>query len=459
MQRHILLFLSLGVNLAFVAAWLLFARHPAPAQTAAGPLDWTGSAKTNVLVRRQYFSWSQVESADYPTYIANLRAIGCPEQTIRDIIIADVNALYARKLATDVVTPEQQWWRSDPNPTLVRAAAERTRLIDAERRALLTRLLGPSWESGDLASLQRPSRPPVTLDGPVLGVLPAETKQAVQDISVRAQERLQAYLQAQSLAGKPPDPAELAKLRQQTRDELARTLSPQQLEEYLLRYSQDASRLRGQLGQLKYFDASPDEFRSIFRATDSIDQQLQLLGSGNDSNTVAQRNALQQQRDNAIKLALGPDRYAEFTLLQDPAYRDAFAAAQQAGDPDAVQALYQINLAMAQQQAAIRANTNLPPEQMAVQLKQAELDQAKANAQALGQDGSEDQSPASANSQAPSPPVRTHPYVLGAGQTAATVATTYGVSLDAIQAANPGIDIRNLKPGDAIRVPDSLPAR
>jgi LysM repeat protein len=459
MQRRILLFLSLGVNLALVAAWLLFARHPAPTQTAAGLLDSTGPAKTNVLVRRQYFSWSEVESADYPTYIANLRSIGCPGQTIRDIIIADVNALYARKLATEVVTPAQQWWRSNPNPTLVRAAAERTRLLDAERRALLTRLLGPSWESGDLASLQRPSRPPVTLDGPVLGVLPAETKQAVQDISVRAQERLQAYLQSQSLAGKSPDPAELAKLRQQTRDELARTLTPQQLEEYLLRYSQDASSLRAQIGQLKYFDAAPDEFRSIFRATDSIDQQLQLLGPGNDPNTAAQRNALQQQRDNAIKLALGPDRYAEFTLLQDPAYRDAFAAAQQAGDPDAIQALYQINLATAQQQASVRANTNLSPEQMAVQLKQAELDQAKANAQALGQDGSEDQSPTSANSQAPSPPVHTHPYVLGVGQTAATVATAYGVSLDAIQAANPGIDFGKLKPGDAIRVPDALPAR
>ena len=455
MQRRILLFLSLGINLAFAAGWLLFARHPAPTEAAAGSENFTGPAKTNVLVRRQYFSWSQVESADYPAYIANLRAIGCPEQTIRDIIIADVNALYARKQATEVVTPAQQWWRSDPDPTLARAAAERTRLLDSERRALLTRLLGPAWESGDLANLPRPSRTSVTLDGPVLGVLPAETKKAVQDISVRAQERLQAYLQSLSQAGKPPDPAELAKLRQQTRDELAQTLTPQQLEEYLLRYSQDASSLRAQLGQLKFFNASPDEFRSIFRLTDSIDQQLQLLGPGNDPNTVAQRNSLLQQRDNALKLALGPGRYARFTLLQDPAYRDAFAAAQQAGNPDAVQTLYQINLATAQQQASIRANTNLTPEQIAIQMKQAELDQAKANAQALGQEPS-DESSASPNSQAPASPVRTHPYVLGAAQTAASVAATYGVSLDAIQAANPGIDLRRLKPGDAIRIPYTL---
>ena len=30
-------------------------------------------AKTNVVVRRQYFSWQEVESSDFPTYVANLR--------------------------------------------------------------------------------------------------------------------------------------------------------------------------------------------------------------------------------------------------------------------------------------------------------------------------------------------------------------------------------------------------
>jgi hypothetical protein len=40
------------------------------------------------------FHWSQIESADYATYIANLRRIGCPEQTIRDIIFADVDEAF-----------------------------------------------------------------------------------------------------------------------------------------------------------------------------------------------------------------------------------------------------------------------------------------------------------------------------------------------------------------------------
>jgi hypothetical protein len=56
------------------------APEPAPAPVAAAP-----------------FHWSQLESSDYATYIANLRAIGCPEQTVREIISADVDDSYASR--------------------------------------------------------------------------------------------------------------------------------------------------------------------------------------------------------------------------------------------------------------------------------------------------------------------------------------------------------------------------
>lgn len=460
MRWRVLFFVLLGINIALGAVWLVSAHHRSAirggAEAAQPP---SGVVKTNVVIRRQFFTWAEVESSDYRTFIANLRDIQCPEQTIRDIIIADVNGLYARKLATEIVSPEQQWWRSSPDPAVIRAAAEKVRSLNEERRALLTRLLGPSWESGDLANLPRPSRPGIVLDGPVLGVLSVETKQAVQDISARAQERLEAYLEAQRQRGENPDPVELAKLRRLTRDELTRTLAPLQLEEYLLRYSQDASDLRAALGQLRYFDATPDEFRTVFRVTDSIDQQLQLLGASIDPNTVEQRNALLQQRENAVKLALGPERYDEYVLLQDPAYRVAFADAQKAGDPAAAQTLYQINLATAQEQTAIRANPNLTAEQKAVELKRAELEQLKASAQALGHEMLPDEPPAPPKAQPPGPPMSTHPYVLGVGESASSIATAFGVSLQAIQAANPGVRLNRLKSGDIIRVPDSLPGR
>ena len=454
MRWRVLTFVSLGVNIALAIAWALTVqRYNSVFRSISSP-NSSPSVKTNVVVRRQFFTWSEVESPDYPTYIANLRAIGCPEQTIRDIIIAEINVLYAKRLALEL--PEQQWWRSEPDPAVVRAAAEKTRELETDRRDMLTRLLGPSWESGDLASLPRPSRPAVKLDGPVLGVLPPEVKQAVEDISVRSQERLDAYLRS---AGNNPDPAQVAKLRQQTRDDLARILGPTQLEEYLLRYSQNATELRNQLGEMRYFNASRDEFRSLFRATDPIDQQLQALVGDDSPNALMQRNALLQQRDNAIKLALGPDRYEDYSLLQDPAYRSALVTAQQSGTPEAARTLYQISVATAQQQAAIRANTNLTPEQLAIELKRIELEQLRANAQAVGQElpPSEQTAIPATSTQAYSttPTIRTHAYVLGVGETIASVAMRYGVTIAQLRAANPDIDLRRLRPGDALQVPDA----
>src|SRR4051812_46665567 len=197
---------SLIVNSGMAVAVLVFAGRGTSKRSDA--TFYAGSnqpARTNVVVRRQFFSWKEVESPDYPTYIANLRDIGCPEQTVRDIIIADVNNLFARRRANELVTSEQQWWRSEPDTNVLAVAAQKSRALEDERRGLLTRLLGANWESGDLVSLPRPSRPGIILDGPVLGQLPPETKQAIQEANVRSQDRLETYLDDMRAQGKNPD--------------------------------------------------------------------------------------------------------------------------------------------------------------------------------------------------------------------------------------------------------------
>jgi len=441
---------SLGVNIALAAVCLLTARREeakVEAALAAGSQLPAIQTKTNFVARRLPFTWQQIESPDFATFISNLRLVGCPEQTIRDIIIAEVNAVFAQRRATELVTADQQWWRSEPDTNVVRMAAEKARELDEERRALLTRLLGPNWETGDLVSIPRPSRPGVALDGPVLGTLSADTKQAIEEISVRSQDRMQAYLDAQSHLGKQPDPVELARLRQQTRDELAGVLSPPELEEFLLRYSQDANDLRGYFGQLQYFNPTPDEFRAVFRATDAIDQKIELLADATDASSVASRKALLDQRENMIKIALGPERFAEYEMLQDPAYRDAVAAADAAGTPEAVQTYYAINLAALAEQQRIAADTNLTANQKNIELKQLELQQLQANAAASGQDLPPEQ---------PQPPAEPPPkkvYVLGPGDSAATIALMYGLPVSAIKAANPKVNFNRLSPGVAITIP------
>src|SRR5579859_842446 len=133
MRRRLILIVSAGLNV-ILAAVLLFPRHhgaATPVQPDAGSeISGSNRVKTQVIVRKQFFSWQQLESPDYPTYIAHLREIGCPEQTIRDIIIADVNQLYAKKRLAELAAAEPQWWRSDSEEIGAKAADERAAVLD-----------------------------------------------------------------------------------------------------------------------------------------------------------------------------------------------------------------------------------------------------------------------------------------------------------------------------------------
>jgi hypothetical protein len=385
-RGRVLLWLSLGLNVA-LAAWLVhLLRAPEPGSglpaIIATPLQPTNLFRTNVVVRRQNFVWSQIESDDYPTYIANLRRIGCPETTIRDIIVADVNQLFAHRRATEVVTAQQQWWRSDPDPTVSRSAIERVKALEDERRSLLTKLLGPAWESSDYPL---PSLASITvLDGPVLGTLPPETKLALQRIEQQSLERQTAYLRSQHDEGEPPEPAELARLRRQTREELARVLTPTQLEEYLLRYSNNANQLRS---QLRGFDASPEEFRTLFRIVDPLDQALQQLPGSEDPADARRRQELEQQKEIATQQALGSDRYQDYKLSQDPLYRRARTVAEQAGvAQEKILPLAVIYRLTDLEEQRIRSDTSLTAEQQTERLEAARGAQQNSLRQLLGED-------------------------------------------------------------------------
>jgi hypothetical protein len=455
MHGRRLLIISLVANLLLAVAllWGLRKQSVRVRQMKLAAEQQDVRVKTNVVIRRQFFSWQQVESDDYRKYIGNLREIGCPEQTIRDIIIADVNGLYAKKRATEVVSPGQQWWRSQPDSNVVRAATARIRELEDERRALLTSLLGLGWESGDLVNLPRPSRSSVALDGEVLGVLPDDVKKTVQQIVARFQDQVQDWRESQDGQNGTRDPAALSALNRQLRKDLAQVLSPQQLEEFLLRYSTTAASLRGELGRLKYFDVTPEEFRAIFRANDRMNQQLQGLLGTSDEGSSGQRAAFERQREDAIRQALGRERYAEYRMLQEQTYRDAVASAQQANSPASTPTLYEINQATAEEIARIHANESLTDAQRAIELKRTELEQLKAAAAALGEDLPPEPVPITTSPR--QPPGAAH--LLGPNETVNSIALLYGISPAELRSANPSLNMDRLKAGDSVNIPFKYP--
>src|SRR5205814_4496140 len=97
-------------------------------------------------------SWKAIESTNYQAYIANLRSIECPEETIRDIVVTDVAKLYAKRRAAIRAQgqPYKFWltgdaWENGP----ARDPAIRKQLQDLEReqRDLIRQLLGVNLQA------------------------------------------------------------------------------------------------------------------------------------------------------------------------------------------------------------------------------------------------------------------------------------------------------------------------
>jgi hypothetical protein len=150
MKQALKVSLLLNLLLAGWIAWLNW--HPPKSESPKSP-D-TLSAINRELAQRvedqpppaKKFRWSQLESTDYRQYINNLRAIGCPRQTIRDIITADVHSLYAAR-------GEQ----SGHEPLQAQIRAAKLLALRAEENSVLLALLGPQ-PAGDISESARATR-------------------------------------------------------------------------------------------------------------------------------------------------------------------------------------------------------------------------------------------------------------------------------------------------------------
>jgi hypothetical protein len=313
------------------------------------------------------------------SYIHNLRSIGCPQQTIRDIIVADVNQLYAHRREQEIRPPELEWWKSDADSGVIATNAVKLKALDAEKQALLDRLLGKGWELA--GSPPEPvEQAGIRLTGPLLGNLNSTNKQRVYEIAGRAEQQMKQLLQ--NSQNGVVDPKQLLRIRQQSRAELAKALTPEQLQEFLLRYSDTAKKMREELHGVTL---TPEEFRNLFRARDSIEGQLMQYSASADQQSLQMQQALQRQSEDLLRTTLGPDRYAAYRVGQDPLYRQAQTTIQQAGASAAALApLYQINQATEAELARIRLDNSLTTEQKNEAMIEAQAEREKSLQQLLG---------------------------------------------------------------------------
>jgi hypothetical protein len=160
--------ISIGLNLVLLGALLLhFSRSSRQNRSTPALMSSTDREPKAVEVVSSApqtlptVSWAQLESSDYPNYIKNLRAIGCPEQTIRDIITADVGNLYKHR--RQPLERKLKWSESAAiAPDALRALAKNLQELSNEEASVLHTLLGgepPALASdGHLPTRPSPTR-------------------------------------------------------------------------------------------------------------------------------------------------------------------------------------------------------------------------------------------------------------------------------------------------------------
>ena len=216
----------------------------------------------------------------------------------------------------------------------------------------------------------------------MLGDLTDEARRAVRAAEARAR---QGRIQRQAVAretGHSVEPAAEAQARMAERAELARVLTPPQLEEYLLRYSPEADRLRE---RLRGFDAAPEEFRALYRAADVRATGLDELAGQTDATSEKRRQELERKYDEALRTTMDAGRYALYKLNAEPGFQLARETVQELGAPaEAVIPVYQVNQATTDQRRRIFNDPSLTPEQRSQQLAAVQQQRLETLRQLLG---------------------------------------------------------------------------
>jgi len=261
-----------------------------------------------VLTTGNAFHWSQVESSDFQQYMANLRAVGCPEETIRDLVIAEINKLYSPKFAALMTQAQHYDYWKPASKKSREGLAKQLNSLRAEKRELLKTLLGIDSDPGEQWAN-------ITVDELVaqgrFAFLSAEKQKLVQDILAR-------YDLSQD--------ADPKRTREKRREELAQVLSPDGLYQFDLRDSNAADSVRSRFGDA---DLSEAEYKKLFDLRKAYEDAVGAVADNSDPEKARKRSEARRALEDAYKTALGDQRMDEVTRQQDSGWRSLTQIGQQ----------------------------------------------------------------------------------------------------------------------------------
>jgi hypothetical protein len=322
------------------------------------------------------FEWAKIESTEWAELMAHLRAVGCPEKTIRDVVGARARRALER-LARSAPQKLPFW-------------AGGSRRARADRAA--ERIAGAAREQIYRRAEQAVGRDTLLDDGKleedfveqalarfITGPMPEETFWRLAAACARDTARrneLQAHNLGVWLA---EDDRVLERIRAQYQSEVAAVLSPAQLEEFRAR----AAMLKGD-GEVLFeaTDLTATDARQIALRVAQFKEipTLKDWFAGPDPNAEQQAELQAEVRE-----YLGAARFAQFERAADDDFKSLFTVVRNQNLPaDAAVAAYEIRRLTVQEITRLRDDPSLTDVQREERLAQVQESAAVAVVQALG---------------------------------------------------------------------------
>jgi hypothetical protein len=325
MPRPSVIFLALSVaaNAALgVALW----PHLSSSPGSTHPPNRHASTPSAATDRTDTAHWREIsDTSDDAAFMQRLRAEGFPPGIVRALASNRVYQRFKHRfdaLEKKSAPPKPYWqdsgWRSshDIDPAIRAEQRALWREMDDAIRALL----GPDYERHSAYRREHLAHS--------YGQLPSEKTSEIEAISRDYDEITQSIHENSRGVLLASDRQKLAYLEKEKRADITRLLSPEELEEYDRRNSPSAEDTRD---TLRFVDSTEDHFLAIFALRRQFDERYgrdNLSGEEKD-----RRKAALPELDRQIEAALGPERYAEYQIVNDVNFSNTRATLDRIGLP------------------------------------------------------------------------------------------------------------------------------
>ena len=299
--------------------------RPPLAQMAAAPLNLSLAAEAPPIsqANQNPFSWDQLKSTDYKTYVENLRSISCPESTIREIVIAAISRKYGQQMletSARMITLGHLGHDGDADTQSLQA-----HLLDLkqQKRSEIEALFGPD-SAMDLALISEDFSSELAY-----GWLPRDKREQVKELEAKYHGPWNSIARESTLFHMGAEDDQRRKvLNDHKYRELARVLSPEELKEYEIRDTELGMRLR--INQ--FFRAEDHEINAIYDAENALKSLSEIAGETAEARE--QRLIRKQNIMEGLRAQIGEDRLESYELSKDLAWRESVGFASRFGLED-----------------------------------------------------------------------------------------------------------------------------